>query len=265
MTRNCSREQRKPALLVVRGEGVEQTARAAGERRALGEVGHQRVEVGEVEDAVLVVVALDQADAAGRVERLEVAQEDRVRLAGRDVHDGDVVRRAAGAGGPRRCRSTGKRLRSIPITGVMPEPAVTNSSLVFSAARRRSGSTNSPAACSRWSSVPGRVSRTMWLLTLPSGHGLDRDRDPAVGARAVGQRVGAPAADAVDVDADPDVLARARGRPSRRRGGSPASRRRRSPGGPTPPGRAARRRGAAGRRGRGSRRGPAAWWPPRRS
>ncbi|MDR6174573.1 hypothetical protein QE366_001832 [Nocardioides zeae] len=40
------------------------------------------------------------------------------------------------------------------------------------------------------------------------GHGLHRDRDVAVGARAVGERVGAPLADAVDVDADPHVLAR---------------------------------------------------------
>ena len=45
------------------------------------------------------------------------------------------------------------------------------------------------------------------------GHGLDRDRDPAVGARAVGERVGAPLAYAVDVDADPDVLARDVARP----------------------------------------------------
>ena len=42
------------------------------------------------------------------------------------------------------------------------------------------------------------------------GHGLDRDRDAAVGAvGGPGQRVGAPLAYAVDVDADPDVLARA--------------------------------------------------------
>ena len=65
----------------------------------------------------------------------------------------------------------GKRLRSIPITGVMPEPAVTNSSRTFSP-RGAVGSTNSPAACSRWTSVPGRLSRTMWLLTLPSGTAL---------------------------------------------------------------------------------------------
>jgi hypothetical protein len=42
----------------------------------------------------------------------------------------------------------------------------------------------------------------------PVGDRLDRDRDPAVGAGAVGQGVGTPLADAVDVDADPDVLPR---------------------------------------------------------
>ena len=63
--------------------------------------------------------------------------------------------------------ATGKRLRSIPITGVTPEPAVTKSSLPgFSA------STNSPAACSSWTRVPGRAWWTRWLLTLPSGTAL---------------------------------------------------------------------------------------------
>ena len=38
--------------------------------------------------------------------------------------------------------------------------------------RDAAGSTNSPAACSRWTSVPGRESRTRWLLTLPSGTAL---------------------------------------------------------------------------------------------
>ena len=61
----------------------------------------------------------------------------------------------------------GKRLRSIPMTGVMPEPAVTMRNLPPSG-----GSTNSPAACSRWTSVPGRASWTRWLLTRPSGTAL---------------------------------------------------------------------------------------------
>ncbi len=62
---------------------------------------------------------------------------------------------------------TGNRLRSIPMTGVMPEPAVTNSSLPGG-----SESTKSPAACSSWTRVPGRASWTRWLLTLPSGTAL---------------------------------------------------------------------------------------------
>ena len=57
-------EQRQPALLVVGRDRVEQATRAAGERRPLGQVGDQRVEVGEVEDAVLVVVPRDEADRA---------------------------------------------------------------------------------------------------------------------------------------------------------------------------------------------------------
>ena len=97
----------------------------------------------------------------------------------------------------------GNRLRSMPMTGVMPEPAVTKSSLP----RAGSGSTKSPAACSRWTSVPGRASRTRWLLTLPSGTALTVIEIRPSAARAVGQGVGAPLADAVDVDADPDVLA----------------------------------------------------------
>ncbi len=63
--------------------------------------------------------------------------------------------------------ATGKRLRSIPMTGVTPEPAVTKRNLPPSV-----GSTNSPWACSRWTSVPGRDSRTRWVLTSPSGTAL---------------------------------------------------------------------------------------------
>ena len=61
----------------------------------------------------------------------------------------------------------GNRLRSMPITGVMPEPAVTKRNLPPSG-----GSTNSPAACSRWTSVPGWVRCTRWWLTRPSGTAL---------------------------------------------------------------------------------------------
>ena len=56
----------------------------------------------------------------------------------------------------------------MPITGVTPEPAVTNSAR----AGRGVGSTKSPVAWSRWISVPGCRARTTWLLTLPSGIAL---------------------------------------------------------------------------------------------
>ena len=58
--------------------------------------------------------------------------------------------------------------RSIPMTWVTPEPAVTNSAF----AGRWAGSTNSPVAWSSWTMVPGRARCTRWLLTLPSGMAL---------------------------------------------------------------------------------------------
>ena len=61
----------------------------------------------------------------------------------------------------------GKRLRSIPITGVMPEPAVTNSSLPPPA-----GSTNSPCGLLEVHQRAGRKSCTRWWLTRPSGTAL---------------------------------------------------------------------------------------------
>ena len=76
--RNCSVSSGEAALVVVRLEGVEQAGRAAGERGALAQVGHQVGQVVDVEDAVLVVVARDEADQPGRVERAEVVDEDRV-------------------------------------------------------------------------------------------------------------------------------------------------------------------------------------------
>ena len=60
------------------------------------------------------------------------------------------------------------RLRSIPITGVMPEPAVTSSSLRGIGV----GSTNSPSACSSWSIWPALARCTRWLETTPPGIAL---------------------------------------------------------------------------------------------
>ena len=52
--------EREAAVGVVLLERVEQAGRAAGVGEPLGQVGHQLVEVVDVEDAVAVVVPLDQ-------------------------------------------------------------------------------------------------------------------------------------------------------------------------------------------------------------
>ena len=56
----------------------------------------------------------------------------------------------------------------MPITGVMPLPAVRNRILRGVAA----GKVNSPAAWSSWTMVPTVARRTRWLETLPSGMAL---------------------------------------------------------------------------------------------
>ena len=91
----------------------------------------------------------------------------------------------------------------MPMTGVMPEPAVTKSSLPT----RSAGSTNSPCGLLEVDQGAGLAVVHEVVADQAVGDGLDGDRDQAVGARAVGQRVGAPLADAVDVDADAEVLA----------------------------------------------------------
>ena len=134
--------------------------------------------------------------------------------------------------------------RSMPMTGVMPLPAVTN--------RTRSGGRLGQHEVA---AGPGRAGpacraatrRTRWLLTLPSGIAFTviviRPSAPA-GHR--GERVRTPQAHPVDVDADPHVLARAGGRASRGRAGSRRSPRPRSRGGRRRSARAGRRRRAAG-------------------
>ena len=141
-----------PVLL----EGVEQAGRAAGPGLPRGPVGHDRVELGGVEQAVGVGVPLDEPDPAGRGHVPQLGTED---------HVGRASGRCAAR--PRRA-SSGSRLRSIPITGVIPLPAVTNSTCCGACA----GRWKSPVAWSSWMTVPGRARRTMWLLTLPSGIAL---------------------------------------------------------------------------------------------
>ena len=90
----------------------------------------------------------------------------------------------------------------MPITGVMPEPAVTKRKLPPLGRQHE--------LAGRLLEVDERAGPQVVdevVADQTVGDGLDGDRDEAVGAGAVGQRVGAPLADAVDVDADPDVLA----------------------------------------------------------
>ncbi len=105
--------------------------------------------------------------------------------------------------------SSPRWLRSMPMTGVMPLPAVRKSTFAGAGL----GRVKSPVAWSSMTRVPGAVARTRWLRDLAVGDRLGGDRDAprrdagrgrAVGA--VGEAVGAPVAHAVDVDADADVL-----------------------------------------------------------
>ena len=94
-------------------------------------------------------------------------------------------------------------LRSIPITGVMPLPAVRNRILAAVGAEGEF-----PAAWSSWTTVPTVARRTRWLLTMPSGMAFTVIvMQPSARYGLRGQRVGPPLADTVDVDTDADVLA----------------------------------------------------------
>ena len=90
----------------------------------------------------------------------------------------------------------------MPMTGVMPEPAVTKSSLPPSV--REHELARRPARGGRACRAARRADEVGADQAVRDR--LDGDRDAAVGARAVGQGVGPPLADAVDVDADADVL-----------------------------------------------------------
>ena len=132
-------------------------------------------------------------EAPARREQAQLAAED-------DVGGG---RRASA----RRRRRPARRsaLRSIPITGVMPLPAVTNRTF----AGRGVGQDEVAARLVELDERPGAGAPHQVVADLAVGDRLDGDRDAAVGAvDRRGQRVRAPLADAVDVDADPDVLAR---------------------------------------------------------
>ena len=156
----------------------------------------------EVEQAVLVVVPGDEPDGAGGVEGLEVAAEDRVGPAGRDVEDDDVVVGAAlgaehaGVGGGEEVAQHADDRRDAGAGGdeeQLADQVVGEHELALGLLEVDQGA--------------GLAVVHEVVADQAVGDGLDGDRDQPVGARAVGQGVGAPLADAVDVDADAEVLA----------------------------------------------------------
>ena len=148
----------------------------------------------DVEDAVAVVVPLDQPEVAGRAVRAELVAEDRGRLVLVDVHEGDVGvdghpageqvaqhpdhRRDAGAGGDQQ-----------------------------QLARDRGRQHELALGLLQLEHLAGLGAVHQVVGDDAAGDRLDGEAQVAVAARAVGQRVGAPQAYAVDVDPDPDVLA----------------------------------------------------------
>ena len=115
--------------------------------------------------------------------------------------DGAMCTCAASGRPPGRSASA----RSIPMTGVTPLPAVTNSS----GSSSDSGRTNSPVGGASRTSMPWRAWLTRCSDTSPPAIALDGDGDPAVAPpRHRRQRIAAPVPYAVDVDADAHVLAR---------------------------------------------------------
>ena len=162
--------------------------------------------------------------------------------------------------------SSSRWLRSIPMTGVMPLPAVRKRTFAGAGL----GRVKSPVAWSSMTRVPGARGPDQVVGDLAVGDRLGRDGDAArrdagrgraVGA--VGEAVGAPVAHAVDVDADPDVLPGHVAEPAATGPDDDRHGVRRSRGAPRRCGRAGRRRSAAGRSGRGSPRARAGWRGPR--
>ena len=186
--------------------------------------GTSSAQVVHVESAVLVGVPLDQPDQAGRVQLPQVGQEDRVGRGGRDVQHDDVVRlRARSRTAP--ASDTGNRLRSMPITGVMPQPAVTN--------RKRPPSVGQHEVAGRLLEVDqsaGPAVADQVVADLAVRHRLDGDADPAVGTGCRGS-ASRHATDGPRRRRPRSArTGRVRGRPSPRPVGSRSWRRRRSRG-----------------------------------
>ena len=114
---------------------------------------------------------------------------------------------------PRRRRRRSARLRSMPITGVMPLPAVRNR-----ISRERDREREFPCGGASWTMVSTDACSYEVVGDLAAGDRLDRDCDaPVPPFRQRGQGIGAPLAHAVDVDTDADVLPGRMRRPPRGR------------------------------------------------
>ena len=175
-----------PVLL----ECVEHAGRSACPRLALGEVADQIAEFGGAEHAVGVSVLLDQADSA--------------LAASMRSSPAKITSSGVGALCTTTTSSTcSAMLRSMPITGVMPLPAVRNK--IFG--RRRGGEREfSCGVVELDDGADGGASHQV-VGDLAAGDRFDRDCDAAVGpVGAGGQGVRAPLTHAVDVDTDADVL-----------------------------------------------------------
>ena len=236
----CSRSA-APASAQCAPEVVEHLVRPAGPGLPLGQVGDQLGQLGRGDPAVGAGVPLDQPDPAGGGER-RAARRRRRR------------RRASGAECTTTTSSSSCRaLRSMPMTGVMPLPAVTNST--FAGRGGRQGEV-AGRLVQVHEHARRRALRIRWLLTAPSRTALTVTDEPAPGG--AGHRVRAPQPYAVDVDADPHVLAGLVRPPAatgpQHQGDAVAG----LAAGPPRSGRAARRRCAAARPRRGSRPAPGA-------
>ena len=104
-----------------------------------------------------------------------------------------------------RRRPSRPRLRSMLMIGVIPLPALTNSSRSGTS----SGSTKVPSTPPRRTIVPGLASRTTYGVTAPCLQQLRRDADQPVRPAGIrGDRVRPPVMPAIDLKADAHVLPR---------------------------------------------------------
>ena len=192
--------------LPVGAHGIEQGGRAAGEGLGVGEAGIGLRKVGRAEVAV---------ELAGAGRPRVGADQPEVGVLGREPVELLAVDRALGVrartGSARSvpvCPSA-KRVRRIPISGVMPLPAP----IRRIESGRGSGRWKSPSACERPSTMPGAGVVGEEVRDQPLGVALDRDLQLAAGALGGGGRVAAGVADAVDLDRDLDELAGAEALP----------------------------------------------------